>query len=119
MISVLRRLGEEAAEHLKIVLPDALASYDNVVVVTHVPPFREAAWYEGEISNDNWLPFFCCKAVGDVLTEQMEANPDSRLTVLCGHTHGQGEAQILPNLRVVTGGAQYRRPQIQGVLEIE
>ena len=119
LIRVLRRLGDEAAEHLKTVLPDALASYDRIIVLTHVPPFRVATWYDGEISSDDWLPFFCCKAVGDVLTENMSHRPDRELIVLCGHTHGGGEAQILPNLRVVTGGAQYGHPQIQVVLDIE
>jgi predicted MPP superfamily phosphohydrolase len=119
LIRVLRRLGDEAAEHLKTVLPEALASHRRVVLLTHVPPFREATWYDGEISNDDWLPFFCCKAVGDVLTDNMSHRPDRELVVLCGHTHGGGEAQILPNLRVVTGGAQYRHPQIQAVLDIE
>jgi Icc protein len=119
LIRVLRRLGDEAAEHLRTVLPEALSSHRRVVLLTHVPPFREATWYDGEISNDNWLPFFCCKAVGDVLTENMSHRPDRELIVLCGHTHGGGEAQILPNLRVVTGGAQYRYPKVQAVLDIE
>jgi predicted phosphodiesterase len=33
-----------------------------------------------------------------------------KLTVLCGHTHGAGVAQILPNLVVKTGGATYADP---------
>ncbi len=41
------------------------------------------------------------------------------MTVLCGYTHGGGEARILPNLRVLTGGAEYGRPVIQKVLEWE
>lgn len=32
--------------------------------------------------------------------------------VLCGHTHGEGEALVLPNLRVQTGGADYGAPRI-------
>lgn len=34
------------------------------------------------------------------------------------HTHGSGEAQILPNLRVLTGGARYGAPVVQRVLEV-
>jgi hypothetical protein len=41
------------------------------------------------------------------------------MTVLCGHTHSSGEAQILPNLRVLTGGAVYGKPALQRVLEVE
>jgi len=119
LVDVLRRLGDEAAEYLRAVLPTALASYQKVIVLTHVPPFREATWYEGKISGDDWLPFFCCKAVGDVLTEYMSEYSDREAVVLCGHTHGEGEARILPNLRVVTGGARYRYPQVQTFMELD
>jgi 3',5'-cyclic AMP phosphodiesterase CpdA len=112
-------LGDEAAAYLRSVLPDALARFRHVVVATHVPPFRESCWHEGQISNDEWLPFFTCKAVGDVLAGAMAGAPDRKMTVLCGHTHGGGETGILPNLRVLTGGARYGSPAVQGVLAVE
>ncbi len=115
----LHALGDEAAAHFRALLPDALARFRRVVVLTHVPPFRESCWHEGTLSDDRWLPFFSCKAVGDALIEAMAAAPDRQMTVLCGHTHGSGEAQILPNLRVLTGGAAYGKPTIQRVLEVE
>ncbi len=115
----LRQLGDEAAAHFRAVLPAALAKYQRLLVVTHVPPYREACWHEGRLSNDNWLPHFSCKAVGDVLREFMLANSGRQMTVLCGHTHGQGEAQILDNLKVLTGGAEYGQPAVQRVLEVE
>jgi hypothetical protein len=89
-----------------------------VLVPTHVPPFRESCWHEGRVSNDAWLPFFTCKAVGDVLSEAMRRCPDREMTVLCGHTHGAGEAEILPNLWVSTGRAVYGSPKVQRVLEV-
>jgi Icc protein len=118
-LTKLHALGDEAAEHLRAVLPDALYQFRHVIVATHVPPFREACWHEGQISNDDWLPFFSCKAVGDVLVEAMAANPERKMTVLCGHTHGGGEVQILPNLRVLTGGAKYRQSAVQQTLAVE
>lgn len=111
-------LAAEAAHHFEKVLPLALQRYAEVYVVTHVPPFKEACWHEGRISDDNWLPHFTCKAVGEVLREVMLAHPNHQLTVLCGHTHGQGEVQILPNLRVLTGGAEYGSPTIQQIFEL-
>ena len=51
-------------------------------------------------------------------SEAMAAAPDHQMTVLCGHTHGGGEAQVLPNLRVLTGDARYGQPVIQRVLEV-
>lgn len=118
-LAKLHALGDEAAAHLRAVLSDALTRFRHVIVLTYVPPFREACWHEGKLSDDNWLPFFTCKAVGDVLEEAMRNTPDRRMTVLCGHTHGSGEADILPNLRVLTGGAVYGKPSVQRVIEVE
>jgi hypothetical protein len=114
----LNELGDEAAEHLRKILPNALDGYRNVIVVTHVPPFHDACWHDGRISDDFWLPHFTCKAVGDVLVEAMRAHPDNQMTVYCGHTHGAGEAEILPNQRVSTGGAVYGNPEVQRVIEV-
>ena len=114
----LQALGDEAAAHFRAVLPEALGRFPHVLVLTHVPPFREACWHRGRISDDDWLPHFSCRAVGEALVEAMAAHPQSEMTVLCGHTHSPGEAQILPNLRVLTGGAEYGRPEIQRVLTV-
>jgi predicted phosphodiesterase len=115
----LEALGDEAAAHFQAALPHALEQFPSLMVVTHVPPFREACWYAGRISDDHWLPFFACKAVGDALAQAMRARPDRRMTVLCGHTHETGQTQILPNLLVLTGGAQYGAPHIQRILTVE
>ncbi len=112
----LNELGDEAAEYFEELLPRALESFEHVILVTHVPPFREACWYDGKISDDNYLPHFSCKAVGEVLLRTMQRHPNRRLTVLCGHTHGAGVAQILFNLIVKTGGAEYGAPALQEVL---
>ncbi len=117
-LRVMQALAEEAADHFRQVLPQALESHREVVAVTHVPPFRDATWHRGKVSDPDWLPFFSSQAVGEVLRSEMERHPSRRLTVLCGHTHGRGECRILPNLEVLTGGARYGRPGIERVLEI-
>jgi predicted phosphohydrolase len=115
----LRALGDEAAAFVRKALATAFESFRKVVFLTHVPPFRESCWHEGKISDDDWLPYFTCRAVGDALLEIMRPRPDRDLTVLCGHTHGAGSAEVLPNLRVWTGGAEYGAPRIEKLLEIE
>jgi 3',5'-cyclic AMP phosphodiesterase CpdA len=109
----LAALGDEAAGHFHDVLPKAFERFPRLLLLTHVPPFRESCWHEGRISDDDFLPHFTCKAVGDVLRDAMEERPDRDLTVLCGHTHGEGFVEILPNLRVRTAGAIYGRPMLQ------
>ncbi len=115
----LNALGDQAAEHAWKVLPRALAEHGRAIFLTHVPPFREACWHQGELSDDEWAPHFCCIALGEALKTIMQQSPERHLTVLCGHTHSSGEAQILPNLSVLTGGARYRFPAVQKILEWE
>ena len=114
----LHRLGDEAAEHFQRVLPEAAAVAKHLVVLTHPPPFREACWHEGRLSDDNWAPHFVCVAAGVALAEFMRAHPDHQMTVLCGHTHGAGAAQVLPNLTCLTGGARYGAPEMQRILNV-
>lgn len=116
---VLRELGEEAARHFQVTLPPALQDHEHVVVLTHVPPFRQAAWHQGRESDADWIPFFACKAAGEVLRRVMAEHPDRRLTVLCGHTHGQGRCRVTSNIDVITGSAEYGRPRLQDVIEID
>ena len=118
LLAQLQRLGDEAALHFHKVLPEALARFEHVYVLTHVPPFPEGCTWQGRITTDNWLPHVCCKAVGNALTEAMKSRPDRRMTVLCGHTHQPADAMVLPNLHLVTGAAEYYNLQLQGVLVV-
>lgn len=114
----LGRLGDEAAAHFRHILPKALEQHRTILVATHVPPFREACIFKGRISNDEWMPHFSCAAVGRVLAEIMADHPNQRMLVLCGHVHSSGIAQIRPNLVVLTGSAEYRRPEVQRVFTV-
>lgn len=113
---LLKEMGDQAADHLRRVLGDAVSRFDNVWVATHVPPLREACWHEGQISDDEWAPHFTCLAVGDVLLQTADAHPHCRLEVFCGHTHGEGVTQPRPNLTIHTGGAVYGSPRIDRVI---
>ncbi len=115
----LNALGDEAAEFIENRAREALTQFRNVIVLTHVPPFRESCWHEGEISNDAYLPHFACRAVGDRLATLLCSHPAQTMVVLCGHTHSPGFARILDNLVVRTGSAQYGEPVVQEVLEVE
>src|SRR5262249_54833064 len=105
--------AEAAAFHVRRVLPQALERFPRVALVTHVPPFREACWHQGRISDDEWLPHFSSHTMGDAILTVMRNYPQKNLTVLCGHTHGRGEARPAPNVLVLTGGAEYGAPEIE------
>jgi predicted phosphodiesterase len=114
----MQALAEEAVLHIEKYLPKALERYKKVFFLTHVPPFREACWHRGKISDDNGLPHFSAKIVGDTLIRIMKKYPDRHLTVLCGHTHSKAEVKMLDNLTVFAAKAEYGMPEIQKVLSI-
>jgi hypothetical protein len=116
---ILQALGDEAAAHIRTVLPKALERYPHVLLATHIPPLREACWHEGRLSDDEWAPHFTCKAMGDAILEIMRDYPQQKLTVFCGHTHSPGQCRPLANVEILTGGAKYGLPAIQRILEFE
>jgi predicted MPP superfamily phosphohydrolase len=115
----LNQLGDEAASFFEAKLPLALAHSQHVLILTHVPPFKECCWHDGRPCDDNYLPHFGCKAVGMVLKSTMERHPGCRMTVLCGHTHSAGETKILPNLKVKAASSEYGSPILQEMLVVE
>lgn len=90
----------------------------KIIILMHVPPFPENAYYNGEMSDDNHLPFFSSKVTGDMLMRVCGAHPDIKFEGYCGHSHGASVYQPLPNLIVKCGEAQYGKPIIQEIIEI-
>jgi len=119
-LTTLGELGDEAGKHIREHLPTACQKYKQVYVVTHAPPFQESCWHESKSATDDnpYLPHFACKAVGDALRAIVPIYPDCEVTVLCGHTHGSGVYQPFPNLKVITGGAEYGKPIINQMFVI-
>jgi hypothetical protein len=114
----MQALADEAVLHINRHLSKALETYKKVFFLTHVPPFREACWHRGKISDDNGLPHFSAKIVGGTLVRIMKQHPDRNLTVLCGHTHSMAEAKILENLEVFAAHAVYGEPKLQKILNL-
>lgn len=114
----MREIARKDADAVAIPLRAACAKYKNVLFATHVPPFPETAWHEGQTSNDHWLPWMCNLTLGEKLIEIAYEFPDTKIVALCGHTHSPGEATLAPNLQVLTGKADYWYPQVSRVLEL-
>ena len=115
----LTALGDESARHIEAVLPQALQQHHKVILLTHVPPFEESSRYHGRVTGPDWQPFFSNKTMGDTILRIMRGYPSRELLILCGHSHGKAEFQPLPNVKAVTGAAEYGNPQIQDVIEVE
>jgi predicted MPP superfamily phosphohydrolase len=121
-IEILQRLGSNEARTLRDRL-SRMPETGEMLVLTHVPPFPEACWYDGVQSDPAWLPWFTCVATGEVLLAWATEHPETKVTVLCGHTHGAGVHAPLPNLEVKTGGwpphiEGYGNPIVQATLEL-
>lgn len=114
----LNQLGDEAAEHLRELLTLALAASDQIIVVTHVPPFWDVCRYRGQLSSAEWVPHFACEATGNVLFDAAQRHPGQQITVLCGHTHWPARYQPRPNLLVMAAKADYGSPHLQQMIPI-
>lgn len=116
----IKALAQEAAEYVRTEMMAAFAAgHSTVYVATHVPPFRENACYNGKMSDDDWMPHFSSKVMGDMLMDVMMAHPEAHCTVLCGHSHGAAWHAPLSNLECHTGFARYRFPAYNDVFLIE
>lgn len=85
----------------------------KIIILTHVPPFKESACHNGKISDDNWLPYFGSKIAGDVLLKIASKFLETDFIVLCGHTHSKTQYNPLKNLVIIAGLADYFRPVLQ------
>ncbi len=114
---MMAELAQASAETIKPALDEAMASHREVILLTHVPPLREATWHEGQISAPDFLPHFCNARLGEVIREACARHSETNLLVLCGHTHSEGVHRE-NNLTVLTGKAVYGQPRIDRVIQI-
>lgn len=117
LLEKMQHLAEHDAEQLRLQLIGAAARKpEKIIVLTHIPPFKEVCLHAGKISNDDWLPYFSSEATGEVLRDVCMTYSDINFLVFCGHTHGKAEYNPLPNLLVEAGHAEYQKPEIQKII---
>ena len=118
LLEKMQQLADKDANQLQVNLVDAIVKHKpkKVIIMTHVPPFKEVCLHEGEICSADFLPFFSSKATGDVLIEAARENASIEFLVLCGHTHSTAYWQPCDNLTVKVGLAEYMKPEIQEVI---
>jgi UDP-2,3-diacylglucosamine pyrophosphatase LpxH len=114
LIQLIREEAGKQADVLYKQLKNTTAN--TIIIVTHVPPYKEASWHEGEMSDYNtWLPWMSSASTGAVIDRYAEANPDKSIVVITGHTHSPGIYQK-KNVTVYTTKAIYGAPDITGKL---
>ena len=119
IIEVSRGLAHAAVQHVHDGIKGAVRYYNNVIVLTHVPPFEEVHIHEGQLGRADFQPWFTSKMMGDMLRSAARAFPKVKFTVLCGHTHGGYRGTPFePNLDVGVGSAVYGNPKICDYIEV-
>lgn len=119
LLEKMQKLADTDAIRLKKDLEQAISQNPKkIIVLTHVPPFKEACLHKGEASGDDWLPYFGSKVTGEVLLEVAKKNNKIDFLVFCGHTHNESQYIPLPNLIIEVGKAEYNHPEIQKVIII-
>jgi len=103
---LLRKLGSHSASCLRSRLPYALQCYRRVVIATHVPPFTDAARFNGKPCD--WLrqPHYCNIALGAMILRVAERFPQKEILILSGHAHSEARVQIADNVTVLTAAAR-------------
>ena len=118
LLDKMQQLADHDAKQLEYNLKQALQQHPKkIIVLTHIPPFKEVCFHKGKICDDNYLPYFSSKATGDILMKIAQENPTIEFLTLAGHTHSDSTYKALPNLVVKVGGAEYFQPAIQSTNE--
>lgn len=119
VIALAQKLAHESALHVRNGIKSAMRYHKHIVVMTHVPPFAESHIHLGHQGDNEAMPWFTSKMMGDMLLDAARSYPDVMFTVLAGHTHGKYDGSPLSNLRVQVAGAEYGMPGISDLIEVQ
>jgi predicted phosphohydrolase len=107
----MQELAQECADHINTHVREAAKTFPKVLFATHVPAFRNNSRApDGRPSDPSWLPNMSSKKAGDALVQAAMNHRDVQFTCLSGHTHTKWEESYLPNLKEITGDAEYGVP---------
>ena len=118
IVGLARKLALEGVTHVHNGIKQAVRYHKNIVVLTHYPPFQQTHIHDGKQGDQNAMPYYTSKMMGDMLMDASRSFPTVKFTVLAGHTHGKADVQIANNLEVHVGGASYGSPELQGLIEV-
>lgn len=120
LLKKMQKLADKDAKNLKQDILNTINAHKpkKIIILTHVPPYKEACKYKGNPTNKDILPFYASLATGKVLFRIAQKNRDIKFLVLCGHTHSKANFQPLNNLSVSVGQAQYYSPKIQKIITL-
>jgi predicted phosphohydrolase len=112
IVNTVKKYAIKGCNHIKNEIEAAIINgAKNAIVLIHPPPFPQASLYKGHAATIDSLPWYSCKAAGDMLLSIANAHPKFQIDVLCGHTHSDCRYSPCTNLRVHVSGAEYYSPR--------
>jgi len=107
----------DALQHFGYYLREGFKDYDEIIMVTHVPPFVRMCTYKNEPTETNALPFFSCSSLGDMIIAVKDKFPDKTLTILAGHTHYAATFNF-DKIYGYVADAEYGEPKVYQTLTV-
>lgn len=98
------RIAREHAAVLDLQLQSVPSYMTDIVILTHVPPFRDMCMYNGRPANNDYIAFFACGRLGQIISRHAYLNRSKRYHIFSGHTHHAYKGQLADNIfgRVVS-----------------
>jgi len=118
LVDCVQQAARAGVDRLAVKLEKALNRFEHVIVATHVPPFIEASWHRGKISDQWTLPWYSAPSMGDMIFALAMEFPEKRITVFAGHSHHFRHCKISNNVEVYVGSARYGWPTINRILYV-
>ena len=118
VIEKMRSRARDSAAHFRATLPKALGQFKRVWIATHVPPFHQSLFHNGQRCGPLHAPHFGNLTAGRVIVGVSRQFYNRRIGVLCGHTHHAAACQLDKEIAVRVGGARRGCPEIQAVLDV-
>lgn len=119
LLKQMRELADTDAQQLKEKLLEAAdLGAKQIIIITHIPPFKENCFYRGREGTQDFLPYYSSQATGNVLLDLAHEHQQIQFSVFCGHTHAKSLYKPLKNLTIKSGQAEYYTPDIQEIITI-
>lgn len=100
-------LAMESAQTVRKKLDAALECHKTVYVLTHYPPWSDAAVVPGTSLSSFWLPYNTNAVMGQQIEESMIGRVDRNVVVLCGHTHVPCHLRVSESIECIVARASY------------
>lgn len=118
VLQKMESLGKASGRYFQAILPKALSQYRQVWIATHVPPFYQAAFFNGRTCAWSKQPHFMNSSAGGVILKLAKCYPSKNVMVMSGHTHSPLAVKVANNVEIRVGRSSPRHPMLSSAFSI-